>query len=324
MNIETKIKEEAISWLILEKEGLDSKQKEKFKIWLENEVHKKAYNRMKFVHQMSKSLSKENRQVLTQGVHNQISKEKFSKKLRYFSSIAASILILCFFAFKIYENNFKVEFSQSLMTDKNTLNEKLPDGSTIFADAKTNLNIEFFNGKREVNLQNGRAMFEVAKDENRPFVIKSGDINIEVVGTKFEVIHKEDTTTINVEEGTVKTYYSKYFIDKQNQALLTKAQSLTYKDDVGAITQIKIIEPEKIALWRENKILLNKTTLKEALEEFSKYNDISISFLSKDAENYLITGEFSSTQINIFIKTISKIYPIKIDKKDKSLQISKR
>ncbi|MCG3715006.1 DUF4974 domain-containing protein, partial [Aliarcobacter butzleri] len=89
-------------------------------------------------------------------------------------------------------------------------------------------------------------------------------------------------------------------------------------------SQIKIIEPEKIALWRENKILFDKTTLKEALEEFSKYSDISVLFLSKELENYSITGEFSSTQLDIFIKTISKIYPIKIEKNEKSVRISKK
>ncbi|WP_228129784.1 DUF4974 domain-containing protein [Aliarcobacter butzleri] len=72
------------------------------------------------------------------------------------------------------------------------------------------------------------------------------------------------------------------------------------------------------------KILFDKTTLKEALEEFSKYSDISVLFLSKELENYSITGEFSSTQLDIFIKTISKIYPIKIEKNEKSVRISKK
>lgn len=324
MNIETKIKEEATYWLILEKEGLNNEKKEKLNLWLKDENNKKAYNRIKFVHQMSKSLSKENSQILTQEIHNKISKKKLSNRIKHFSSAAAILLIFCFSAFKVYEYNFKVQFSQNLMTDKSSLSRELPDGSIIYVDAKTNLNIEYFNGKREVNLINGRAMFEVAKDENRPFIIKSKDINIEVIGTKFEVINKEDTTTINVENGVVKTYYSKYFFDKQNQAILTKAQSLTYSNEIGAISQIKIIEPEKIALWRENKILFDKTTLKEALEEFSKYSDISVLFLSKDLENYSITGEFLSTQLDIFIKTISKIYPIKIEKNEKSIRISKK
>ena len=326
MNIKTKIKEEAIYWLACEKEGLNELEKQELKHWLEsNQEHQKAYNRMKLVQQMAKSISKENAQILSEQAHKEARKIRFLEKTRYFSSAAAILLIVCFSAFKIYDNNFAVQYSKTFQTDKTNLaNQQLPDGSSIFIDAKTNLNIEFYKGKREVTLNNGRVMFEVAKDENRVFIIKSGDINIEVVGTKFEVIHKKDITTINVEEGIVKTYFSSYFFDKQNEKLLTKENSITYSNFQGNINNQEKINPEKIALWRENLISLNKVSLKDAFDEFSKYNDISTSFSSKEVENYLITAEFSSTQLEIFLKTISKIYPLKIDKNDKVIKISKK
>lgn len=326
MNIKTKIKEEAIYWLACEKEGLNELEKQELKHWLEsNQEHQKAYNRMKLVHQMAKSISKENAQILSEQAHKEARKIRFLEKTRYFSSAAAILLIVCFSAFKIYDNNFAVQYSKTFQTDKTNLaNQQLPDGSSIFIDAKTNLNIEFYKGKREVTLNDGRVMFEVAKDENRVFIIKSGDINIEVVGTKFEVIHKKDITTINVEEGIVKTYFSSYFFDKQNEKLLTKENSITYSNFQGNINNQEKINPEKIALWRENLISLNKVSLKDAFDEFSKYNDISTSFSSKEVENYLITAEFSSTQLEIFLKTISKIYPLKIDKIDKNIKISKK
>ena len=326
MNIKTKIKEEAIYWLACEKEGLNELEKQELKHWLEsNQEHQKAYNRMKLVHQMAKSISKENAQILSEQAHKEARKIRFLEKTRYFSSAAAILLIVCFSAFKIYDNNFAVQYSKTFQTDKiNLANQQLPDGSNIFIDAKTNLNIEFYKGKREVTLKDGRVMFEVAKDENRVFIIKSGDINIEVVGTKFEVIRKKDITTVNVEEGIVKTYFSSYFFDKQNEKLLTKENSITYSNFQGNINNQEKINPEKIALWRENLISLNKVSLKDAFDEFSKYNDISTSFSSKEVENYLITAEFSSTQLEIFLKTISKIYPLKIDKNDKNIKISKK
>lgn len=326
MNIKTKIKEEAIYWLACEKEGLNELEKQELKHWFEsNQEHQKAYNRMKLVQQMAKSISKENAQILSEQAHKEARKIRFLEKTRYLSSAAAILLIVCFSAFKIYDNNFAVQYSKTFQTDKTNLaNQQLPDGSRIFIDAKTNLNIEFYKGKREVTLNDGRVMFEVAKDENRVFIIKSGDINIEVVGTKFEVIHKKDITTINVEEGIVKTYFSSYFFDKQNEKLLTKENSITYSNFQGNINNQEKINPEKIALWRENLISLNKVSLKDAFDEFSKYNDISTSFSSKEVENYLITAEFSSTQLEIFLKTISKIYPLKIDKNDKNIKISKK
>jgi transmembrane sensor len=326
VNIETKIKEEAIYWLTCENEGLNELEKQEFKHWLEsNPKHQKAYNRMKFVHQMAKSLSKENAQNLSNEVHHDIRKERFSKKIRYFSSAAAIILIVCFSAFKIYDNNFALQYSKTFQTDKTNLaNQLLPDGSIIFLDAKTNLKVEFYKGKREITLINGRVMFEVAKDENRVFIIKSQKVNIEVVGTKFEVIRKKDTTTVNVEEGVVKTYFSSYFFDKQNEKILRKESSITYSNEQGNINNPEKINPEKIALWRKNLINLNKVTLKDALDEFSKYNDVSSSFSSKEVENYLITGEFSSTQLEIFLKNITKIYPVKIEKNEKIIEISKK
>ena len=185
MNIKTKIKEEAIYWITCEKEGLNELEKQELKHWLEsNQEHQKAYNRMKFVYQMAKSISKENAQILSEQAHKEARKIKFSEKTRYFSSAAAILLIVCFSAFKIYDNNFAIQYSKTFQTDKiNLANQQLPDGSSIFIDAKTNLNIEFYKGKREVTLNNGRVMFEVAKDE------------------QYEVI---DTFT---EEGKMYTWY---------------------------------------------------------------------------------------------------------------------
>jgi transmembrane sensor len=245
------------------------------------------------------------------------------EKTKYFSSAAIILLLVYFSIFKIYDNNFAIQYSKTFQTDKTNLaNQQLPDGSNIFIDAKTNLKVEFFKGKREITLNDGRVMFEVAKNENRVFIIKSGDINIEVVGTSLK--YHKGCTTINVEEGIVKTYFSSYFFDKQNEKILTKDNSITYSNTIGIINKQDEIRSEKIALWRKNLIAFNKTTLREALEEFSKYNDISSSFLSKEVAEYQITGEFSSTQLDIFLKTITKIYPIKIDKKDTEIRVSKR
>lgn len=326
MNIKTKIKEEAIYWLTCEKEGLNEFEKQELKHWLEsNQEHQKAYNRMKLVHQMAKSISKENAQILSEQAHKEARKIKFLEKTRYFSSAAAIILIVCFSAFKIYDNNFAVQYSKTFLTDKtNLIKEQLPDGSIISLDAKTNLNIKFYKNKREVTLNDGRVMFEVSKNENRVFIIKSDDINIEVVGTKFEVIHQKNITTINVEEGIVKTYFSSYFFDKQNEKLLTKDNSITYSNNLGMINKQEKINSEKIALWRENLINLNKVSLKESFDEFSKYSDITSSFSSKEIENYQVTGEFSSNQLDIFLKTITKIYPLKIARKEKNIEISKK
>ncbi|WP_228712712.1 FecR family protein [Halarcobacter mediterraneus] len=323
--MENKIKEQAVYWITCEKEGLNESQKKELKSWLkENPFHQKAYDRMKFIHQMSNSLSKENSQKLSSEVHRSLSKSKLSFKVKsYYTSAAAIVLVLFFSLFKIYdENSLKYEKVYSTNT-QSILEQSLPDGSIISLDAKTKLDIKFYKNKREAFLSNGKVMFNVEKNENRPFLITSNNIQIEVVGTKFEVISSNNKTTINVKEGKVRTYFLNDLDRKVNTRLLTKAETITYTNQ-GKINKYLKLNPNKIALWQNNLISFNQISLKEALEEFSKYYDYNFDFSHKKIENYIITGEFATNQIDIFLSTITKIYPLNIDKKDKLIKISKK
>ena len=325
MSMESKIKEQAVYWITCEKEGLNESQKKELESWLkENQLHQKTYDRMKFIHQMSNSLSKENSQKLSNEVHRNLSKSKLSFKVKsYYTSAAAIVLVLFFSLFKIYdENSLKYEKVYSTNT-QSILEQSLPDGSIISLDAKTKLDIKFYKNKREAFLSNGKVMFNVEKNENRPFLITSNNIQIEVVGTKFEVINSNNKTTINVKEGKVRTYFLNDLDRKVNTRLLTKAETITYTNQ-GEVNKYLKLNPNKIALWQNNLINFNQISLKEALEEFSKYYDYNFDFSHKKIENYIITGEFATNQIDIFLNTITKIYPLNIDKKDKLIKISKK
>ncbi|WP_419676174.1 FecR domain-containing protein [Aliarcobacter butzleri] len=62
----------------------------------------------------------------------------------------------------------------------------MPDNSKITLDAKTNIKVAYSKNKREVFLEKGKALFEVSPNKQKPFFVKSDDIFVKVVGTKFE------------------------------------------------------------------------------------------------------------------------------------------
>ncbi|WP_044415416.1 FecR family protein [Halarcobacter anaerophilus] len=325
MNSDKKMKERAIYWLTCEKDGLTSSQKLEFENWLkESTSHQKVYNRMKFIYQLPKSLSEENRQNLSQEVHKKFSKSKLTLNAKYYYTSAAAIFLILFLTlFKTY-NSTVLQYEKNYITDiKNLSKQKLPDGSIISLDAKTNLNIEFYKNRREAFLTNGKVIFSIAKDKNRPFVISSDNIQIEVVGTKFEVINLDNKITINVQEGRVKTYHLNKNKKRENTIILTKADTITYTNK-GEVNNYSKINPEKIAIWQDDLINFNQVTLKEAFIEFAKYTNNTFEFSSNEIKNYLVTGEFKSNQLDIFLNTIIKIYPIKIEKKDKTIKIIKK
>jgi transmembrane sensor len=82
----------------------------------------------------------------------------------------------------------------------------LSDGSTVDLNARSKLRIEFSKDERLVELLEGQALFQVAKDKSRPFIVKSGDATVRAVGTQFDVDRKATGTTITVLEGRVVVY----------------------------------------------------------------------------------------------------------------------
>lgn len=80
---------------------------------------------------------------------------------------------------------------------------KLVDGSTMELNSRSRVRIRFTDGERDVDLIEGQALFHVAKDPARPFIVHSGSTLVRAVGTQFDVYRKANGTTVTVVEGRV-------------------------------------------------------------------------------------------------------------------------
>jgi transmembrane sensor len=82
----------------------------------------------------------------------------------------------------------------------------LADGSTVDLNARSRIRIEFSGAERRVELLEGQALFQVAKDKRRAFIVRSGSATVRAVGTQFDVYRKASGTTVTVLEGRVAVY----------------------------------------------------------------------------------------------------------------------
>jgi transmembrane sensor len=80
---------------------------------------------------------------------------------------------------------------------------KLVDGSTLELNSRSRVRIRFSDSERDVDLIEGQALFHVAKDSARPFIVHSGSTSVRAVGTQFDVYRKALGTTVTVVEGRV-------------------------------------------------------------------------------------------------------------------------
>lgn len=77
------------------------------------------------------------------------------------------------------------------------------DGSKIELNSLSKLKVHYSRQQREVELLTGQALFSVAKDPARPFVVRTETTRVQAVGTAFDVYRKSSSTVITVLEGSV-------------------------------------------------------------------------------------------------------------------------
>ncbi len=243
------------------------------------------------------------------------------KKLFY--QIAPALSAACILAV-LYMSFFTKEasFSYKYMAENKIITDiVLPDNTQIALDVNTKINVKYYENKREITLSQGRALFNIAKNKHRPFIIKTQNVNIEVLGTKFEVINKKKNFLVNVSEGIVRVSNP----NKNNKllALLTKEQSLSL-NEYREIKTLEKIKNENIAKWKRGEINFDQSTLENIIKEFKKYIDINVQIDDKTIASYPISGNFDAYEFKDFLKILTILHPVKIEELDNKFIIKKK
>jgi len=96
---------------------------------------------------------------------------------------------------------------QTIQTERGERREvALPDGSVVAVDPETRLRVKFEEHTRRVFLDRGRALFRVAKNSDRPFLVQADGTTVRAVGTAFGVERRKQGIMVTVAEGTVAVF----------------------------------------------------------------------------------------------------------------------
>lgn len=329
MNLQNELDKQANLWIIKENEGLSKNEKEELNTWLENKTNKEVYNKNKQFVSRFIPFDEEFMKELDEEVKDEINTFETKQKSFFFKYkyIAASIIMTCVFIFAALEVNkyYEPTFVKTYKTkNEKIINIVLPDSSSIDLDIKSKMNIVYYNTKRTVELLEGKAFFAVAKDKEKPFLIKSNNNLIEVLGTKFEVINSNNTTKVNVFEGLVRInhiYNSNGDIKAIRQ--LSKEDSFLLNNK-GKVISFNKIDTNTIASWKNDIINFNKTTLKDASLIFERYANLEIQFDNYDLTQLKISGKFSTLHYESFFEAIKVIYKLEVQKQGNLIKISKK
>lgn len=151
------------------------------------------------------------------------------------------------------------------------LTVRLPDGSTVRLNSESSLTYpSVFSATREMELT-GEAFFEVQKNPERPFIVKSGDINTTVLGTSFNVSAYPDQKDIKV---TVAT--GKVKVDTRGRSLeLSPGEEATYQLSSKQLIATEADLSRSLA-WKNGTLVFEGNTLKEVTRQLSRWYGVDI------------------------------------------------
>lgn len=290
---------------------------------------KEAFNR--HMQRLSNHLSEPVLQYETPEPEEEIAVEEEEPRRRVFTlgrviwatGIAASILLGVFVYQKFTSNTPKKPIAQIVSTKRGskTTNVTLPDGTQVWLNADSKISYNFDKCSREVELT-GEAYFDVARDENCPFIIHTSMIDLKVLGTAFNVrsYADEEVTETSLIHGSVeitllKSPDHKKIILKPNEKLTVRnvlpvadSNSDMARTDVPVMTlgKIRFKTKDSTALetmWTQYTLAFDEDPLEEVARRIERWYDVKVD-LDEALRKKPFTADFHDKDLQTVLEAL--------------------
>jgi transmembrane sensor len=233
------------------------------------------------------------------------------RSLFYQLAGVAAVLIVIFGFYFLTQGIYKKLSMKELVTESTTEKKvcTLPDGSTVFLNANSKLTYrdEFGDHYREVTLE-GEAFFEVMPNPQKPFLIKTGSVTTEVVGTSFNINTRTNSIIVTVVAGKVLLYKNK------GDAIAMTAGDQGVYSDKGL--QKMINDDLNFLSWKTNALTFQNTSLAKVVDDLNRHYGNRIQIASKMLEGCTLTSTFIDQTLEEILKELTVVLSIELERND--------
>lgn len=195
---------------------------------------------------------------------------------------------------------------------------QLADGSTIELNSQSSVQVRLAEHQRDVTLIEGQALFRVAKDRSRPFVVHAGDAEVRAVGTEFDVYRKQSATVVTVVEGRVETQEE----SGAPPIMLSAGEQLTVAPHM--VTTPVRTDTAVATAWLQKHLVFEETPLADVAEQFNRYSRRPLIIDDRTLQEIKISGIYSSTDPTSLINFLRNQPGILVIETDKRVRILRR
>lgn len=199
---------------------------------------------------------------------------------------------------------------------------KLSDGTLIYLNSMSKIRypVTFPADRRRVELE-GEAFFEVAKDADRPFIVKVQQMEVKVLGTKFNISSYADDGLIQTTlvEGSVEVS------SKENRvkAVLKPSEQLCF-DKESKTAEVAKVDVSYYTAWRNGWYKYRDIRLEELMKVMMRWYDMDVVYVDPEVKEYLFGCNFSRmNSVESLIRVFEENGKVKIERVGNILTIRK-
>ena len=336
------IREEAVEWLLCFSEGdVERRSREAFVAWLRTSPeHVRAYLRVSALWGDAGMIDRDRKRTLDELVEqanasdnvivlstaDRVPHEKSSRFFtRRLASIAATVIVAVAIFFVAVQRSNEPTYITAIGEQRSIT---LLDGSRIELNALSALKVKFSENERRIELTQGQALFSVAKDPARPFIVNSGGTLVKAVGTQFDVNRKPDRTVVTVLEGRVAVTERESSRHKSGEGPSLEPVFLDAGQQV-VVQPAVIVVPKPADMhvaiaWTEGLLVFDSTPLSEVAQEFNRHNPRRLVIDDESLAVLEISGVFPASSETRIVEFLRDRFDVEVQESSAEIRIARR
>ena len=196
---------------------------------------------------------------------------------------------------------------------------QLADGSHVDLNTDSHLSVRLDKDARRVTVHEGQALFDVAHDAARPFLITAGDETVRVVGTKFDVRRRDGLLTVTVLRGLVEVSTD----DEDTPVRLRPGQMLEHVEGASGVTVRGVAAEDQVG-WRSGRLIYRDAPLTRIVGDMNHYFERPVRVEGEKAGNLRFSGVLIVDGQDAMVRRLTSLLPISATPSDDSIVLRGR
>jgi transmembrane sensor len=182
----------------------------------------------------------------------------------------------------------------------------LADNSVVHLDVDSEIAVTMSSAARKVTLMRGRALFDVAKDRERPFIVTAGTVRTTALGTRFQIQNSPDRVVVVLAEGSVAVTQEAAPWEER----LVPGEQLSLERRRAAPVKLAV-DAYVATSWSRGRLIFRGTPLAEAIEEVNRYSVRKLRLADPSLASLPVGGSFIAGDSELIVSAFVAALPLR-------------